>query len=664
MRVRAAGVDERSEGALLRLEREALFPLTRALRREWLEVDGLGGYASSTVVLCPTRRQHGLLVTRPEGLPRRHVFLSRFEEGLHRPEREFPLSTGRYPGTWNPTGHAGLHAFALTPYPSFIYRVGRTTVTREILVVRGRPVVLCRYALDSTREDIELRLRPLLAFREADALTYENLHLRPQVERRGGMVYVQPYAELPPLALEVVGAEASFEADPLWYRKVEYQRDLERGYYGHEDQFNPGWFSVPLRPGEDVVVAASLVEAVEDPARLWTEESARRRAAVRPTEPPVRGRLEVAAQAYPMTAPNGRPVLASGFPWPAASARDTLVAGPALLLGQDVDACQRVLEGLLPLLDDGLLPTRIGADAAGSDYEGVDPSLWLGWAVRELEKAGGDVQPFVEPLLAIVDRFLEGGPLGIRVDEDGLVEAGDAEHAVTWMDARVDGRPVTPRHGFAVEVNALWYHLLAFVERLCEAQGDGPTARRLRRLRRRARRAFLERFWIEGQARLADVWRDGAVDPAVRPNMVIAASLEWSPLTRGQRTDVVNCARAELLTPYGVRTLAPKNPEYRGHAGPTPDARDAAAHNGAAWPWLLSFYVEAWLRAYGYRPKRASVLEDIVDSLRTHLDEGGLVQLPEYFDGDPPHRPVGAFARAWSVAAPLRILRMLERGGV
>ncbi len=664
MRAREPGQDggTGAGGPLLHLGKEEVFPLVRALGREWLEADGLGGYASSTVVLCPTRREHGLLVTRPPGIPRLHVFLSRFEEVLHRPEREFPISTGRYPGTWQPTGHAALHAFELAPHPVFVYRLGTTTVTREILLLRGRPIVLCRYRLDSTREDVELRLRPLLAFREATALTHENLHLDPRVERRGAHVYVRPYEELPLMVLRVSGGEAVFEADPVWYRNVEYQRDLERGHEGHEDNFNPGWFSIPFHPGCDVVVAASLGEDVSDPLTLWDEEQARRRQAAPVPRGGIAARLEYAARTFPFTTPTGRAAIRGGFPWPAESARETSIAAPALLEREPPSALARVLEGLLPFLAEGLLPTRVAADVAGSEYDGVDPSLWFGWAVRQLEKAGGDTDPFADALTSIAESFLAGAPLGIRVSDDGLLQAGREDLAVTWMDARIDGRPVTPRHGYAVEVNALWYHHLVGLERLAERRGDAKALRRWRALRRRARRAFLERFWIPERGRLADAWRDGRRDESVRPNMVIAAALEWSPLSRSQRADIVECARAELLTPAGLRTLSPQHALYRGRVGRRPAERDAAAHQGAAWPWLLGPYVEARVRAFGTGRRRIAALVELLEALAPRTEEGGLTYLSELFDGNPPHDPGGAPARASSVAGPLRARRILQRG--
>ncbi|RMH02598.1 MAG: glycogen debranching protein [Planctomycetota bacterium] len=661
--------------ALLRVGREELLRLEHALTREWLETDGLGGFASSTILMCPTRRYHGLLAAVPPGHSRRHLFLARFEETLHAPGRELPLSMARYPGVWAPRGHRSITGFELRPWPASRFHLGLAEPEREVLMVRGRPVVLVRWSLAGQRNGLELRFRPLLAFRELDALTFENLDLDPRAERIPGGIRCRPYASLPPLHLTVSvsgGHRAEFEADPVWYRRLEYAQDLARGYDGHEDQFSPGWFHAPLEPGGEIVAAATIGPPVADPAALWRQEAARRRAelpsAVAGGAAGVGELLAATADHFLYRDPTGRPGVLAGFPWFGEWGRDTFIALPGLTLARGrVEACAEVLRGALPFLRDGLLPNIFGPTPAASHYGSADAAFWFARAVRLWQLAGGDreelLDAFLPALRAIAEACLAGTDLGLHVDPGGLLEVGGPDLNPTWMDAVTSTGPVTPRHGQPVEIEALWYFLLAYLERLELLAGDPAAAGRWTRRKRLAGRTFRRRFWLP-QHYLADCWREGLADPAVRPNMVLAAALEFSPLTRARRRDVVERAEAELLTPRGLRTLSPADPAYRGHYRGGPEERDAAYHQGTAWPWLLGFWAEAALRGSGPRRWLLDRLERLVEGFRDALGSHGLGFLSEVHDGDSPHRHGGCPAQAWSCAEILRLAAMVRDHGL
>lgn len=667
----------------LAIERTEL-PLESALTREWLEVDGLGGFASSTALLCPTRRYHGLLVAFAPGTVKRHVFLSRFEEELRWPSRAFPLSMARYRGLWHPHGHQSIERFELAPWPTIVHLIGGVEIRREILAVRGgvrgRPTTLVRYSMSGSVADsgphsgaaARLALRPLFACREADALTSANVALDPRVRRAAHGLVFQPYAALPPIALSVSAASHSFEADPLWYRGLEYQVDLARGYDGHEDNFSPGMLTAALAPGRPVVVAATLGEPIEDPAALFEREAARRRAAAAAVRS-LPELVSLRAEDFLYRAPDGRLGVIAGFHWFGEWGRDTFISLPGLTvgrsLGKGVDPARleefgRGLESALGHLRGGLLPNIFGQSAATSSYDSADAALWFARAVRLYDQAGAPrealLERFLPALRSIAEAYLAGTALSMRVDDAGLLNAGSAELNVTWMDAQVDGRPVTPRHGCAVEINALWYYLLAYLEMLEHRAGDNAAARRWQIQRKHALRGFLARFWLERERRLADCWHEGRADASIRPNMVIAAGLEFSPLSRGKRTDIVLCAREELLTPRGLRTLAPDDPRYLGRYTGDQRSRDSAYHQGTVWPWLFGSYVEAWLRAFG--PKRSGLdeLRGLLLEFAETVATQGLGSFSEVFDGDPPHRPGGTIAQAWSVAEWLRAWRLLE----
>jgi predicted glycogen debranching enzyme len=644
--------------------------LEELLLREWVVADGAGGYASSTPLLCPTRRQHGLLVAPTPGGAKRHVFLARFEESVHGAEHSFPLSLARYPGTWAPLGHRGYAGFALHPWPTITHRIGRAEIVREILPVRGAHAVLCRWTLRSKVWPLTLRLRPLLAFREADALTFENPALDPRVRRSARSLSFRPYAALPELHFSTAGATGGFHADPLWYRRIQYLRDHERGYDAEEDQFSPGSFELTLPSEGSVIVAASLGVPVDDPAAVWERESAQRRATLPAATPGVAAALAATADEFLYRAPDGRLGVLAGFPWFGEWGRDALIALPGLTLARGRAAdCEEALRGLLRHRRGGLLPNVFDASGLPADWGSADAALWLARAVRLWERAAGAGartpmhEEFGPALAAIAESYLDGDALGMRVDGSGLLLAGSPAHNATWMDARVDGAPVTPRHGAAVELCALWYFLLTQLERLALDRGDRADARRWMQHRHRARRGFLEKLWLPEEHRLADVWHpESGADLALRPNMVIAAALEFSPLTRGKRTDVMRHAGKFLLTPFGLRTLAPDDPEYRPRYFGGPAERDRAYHQGTVWPWLMGFYVEGHLRAFGPTPANLERLRALIEGFAPQLEIAGLGHVSEVFDGDPPHRPGGTIAQTWNSGELLRAWRMLEVG--
>lgn len=652
--------------ALVHIDREECLQLDRAITREWIETDGRGGYASSTILMCPTRRHHGWLVT-PFGPERkRFVWLARFEESIGGGGKSFPISMGRYPGLWSPHGHQAIESVELVPYPRFAYRFGATWVWREVLMVKGQPIVLVRYSVEGADVPLELELRPLLAYREADALTQENMALDPRVERLANGMRSRPYPDLPALTIGFAARAQRFEADPVWYRHIEYRKELERGYAGLEDNFSPGWFRVSIAPGAPVVLVATIGEPVADPAALWASEEATRRARMARFDGSLKRALELAAQDFLYRPRDGERLgVLTGFPWYGERGRETLIALPGLLLTRgEVEKCGNALEATLPFLADGLLPTHFGETREDSRYEGVDTGLWFARAVRLYELAGGSTERvrdlFVPALESIAHGLAATRALGISVDDKGLLHAGSPEIAVTWMDAHAHGAPVTPRDGCAVEVNALWWYLLAYLEDLHERVGDHARARAWTKPKRLATRGFLQRFWLEDERSLADTWKDGVADRSSTANAVIASSLEFSPLTRGKRTDVFRRARAELLTPRGLRTLAPTHERYVGSHHGTHDDREAARHRGSVWPWVSSFYIETYLRAYVPRLWRMEPLSELVLGFSDLLQGYGLNQISELYDGDPPHRPRGAIASALNTAELLRALHLLE----
>jgi predicted glycogen debranching enzyme len=678
---------------ILSLDRESLLRLDTALAQEWLETDGLGGAASSTVLLCPTRRYHALLCTPRPRTAKRHVWLSRFDETVVAGGSELPLSMARYRGLWAPLGHQALESFELAPFPRWTWLWGGLRVTREVLVPAGEACVLVRWRASGAGGSVKLRLRPLLPFRDADALTVENMALDSRAERFGtptdGGIACQPYGELPRISI-AVSCAFEFTTEPVWYRGLEYAVDLQRGYGGHEDQFSPGVIDVVLPDGGEVVVQANLGAALADPASRFERESARRcalvagaRARRKPTQRELfptarvdadraatatldaRSTLELSADAFLYRTETGRRGVIAGWPWFGEWGRDTYISLPGLLAARGRnDELGDALAGAIEFLRDGLLPNVFAATPAGSHYGSVDASLWFARAVRFHERAGVSARDvaarFLPALLEIATCYREGTGLGIRADETGLLVAGSPQLNATWMDARIEGVPVTPRDGAPVEIEALWIFLVAYVEHLLAAAGRADEAQPWRALRSTASSEFLRRFWLEDEERLADVWRKDGVDRALRPNQVLAAALEWSPLSRAQRGLVAKSAAEVLLVPRGLRTLDPRDRAYLGRYSGNEHERDRAYHQGTAWPWLVGSFVEAWLRGVGDGPDDLAYLRGVLDAYAPHLAEAGLMHVSEVFGGDAPHTPGGCFAQAWSTAELLRAYALLD----
>ncbi len=677
---------------ILALDRDALLRLDTSLTQEWLETDGLGGAASSTVLLCPTRRYHALLMTPRPGSAKRYVWLSRFDETIVVAGSELPLSMARYQGLWAPLGHQALESFELAPFPRWTWLWGGVRVTREVLVPAGQACVLVRWRASGAGSPMKLRLRPLLPFREADGLTVENMALDSRAERFGtrdiGGITCQPYGELPKISIAVSRA-FEFTTEPVWFRGLEYAVDIERGYGGHEDQFSPGVIDLVLPDGADVVVQANLGAPLADPAARFERESQRRiaeLAAVRARRAPtqgvlfasekprdtalvaldVRSALDLGADAFLYCTETGRRGVIAGWPWFGEWGRDTYISLPGLLAARGRNGeLGDALAGALDFLRDGLLPNVFAATPSESHYGSVDASLWFARAVRFHEAAGADMRAvaerFLPALLEIATCYRDGTGLGIRADETGLLVAGSPNLNATWMDARIEGVPVTPRNGAPVEIEALWIFLVAYVDHLLTAVGRTSEAQPWRALRTAAASEFMRRFWLEGEDRLADVWREEGVDRALRPNQVLAAALEWSPLSRAQRGLVAKSAAEVLLVPRGLRTLDPRDPAYVGRYGGDEHQRDRAYHQGTAWPWLVGSFVEAWLRGVGDSANDRAYLREVLDGFAPHLAEAGLMHVSEVFSGDAPHTPGGCFAQAWSTAELLRAYALLDR---
>ncbi len=638
---------------------------------EWLETNGLGGFASGTVSGANTRRYHGLLVAATRPPVGRFVLLSKLEEELSVGGHRTALSCNIYPGTVHPRGHDRLIEFRLDPFPTWTFDVGGVRLEKRIFLVHGENTMVALYRLVEgsapVPDDAMLELSPLLAFRGFHTLTHENATLDPKVRTQQGRIAFSPYGGLPTLHVEA-GAER-IEAASYWYRNLEYPREAERGLDYREDLFCPCRLVYRLRRGEEVACVATLEPTPRlDASVLRAREVERRRLAAslsgsRPNAPEMEA-LSLAADAFFVRRGEVGTSVIAGYPWFTDRGRDALLSLPGLALerGRTQEA-RSVLLTLGSAMKDGLIPSTFSEDSGRPEFHSVDTSLWFVRAAAEYVASTGDLETLRTRLYPavrdILGSYREGSLEGIRAAADGLLEASEPGRELTWMEIKVGERALQPRSGKAVEVNALWYSAHADAAALARKVGEEQDSEDFAGEARRIAESFQQTFWNPSRGCLFDVVDGERRDAALRPNQIYAAGLPHSPLTPDQRRAVVVAVRDQLLTPYGLRSLGPLEAGYLGIYSGDQRARDAAYHQGSVWPFLIGPFVSAYLRVFGGAAETRREAEGFVRPLLDWLMGPGLGQLPEIFDGDPPHKPRGCTAQSWSVAEVLRAYRLV-----
>jgi predicted glycogen debranching enzyme len=656
---------ERATTPAILVGREACADYEKSSRIEWLETNGTGGFAMGTAAGVNTRRYHGLLVAALRPPVERFVLLSKIEERICIDGHEHDLGTTQYPGVVHPQGFRLLESFRLDPFPIWTFTAAGTVVEKRLFLVQGKQIVIVQYR---TNREVRLRARPFLAFRDFHALTHANdaLDGRTVDERRSAeaaVMRVIPYAGLPALSLHHNGAASREGAN--WYYNTEYVAELERGLDCHEDLWCAGVIDFAVTPERPAwIVAATGTEGGWDGVRVASEEAVERERRRTSEREPLVARLSAAANTFCVRRADGRSTLIAGYPWFADWGRDTMIAIPGLLLARGLlDEAREVLTGFLEHIDRGLIPNRFPDRGDAPEYNTADGTLWMFHAVFEYLRFGGDPgwvhREFYPRAKEIVAWHENGTHHGIRVDGgDGLLVSGHAGTQLTWMDAKIGDWVVTPRHGKAVEINALWFNALRVMERLALELNDVRGLAKFVEAARCAGDSFGPAFWNEQRDCLYDVILPEGPDGRMRPNQIFAVSLPFSMLSSDRQQRVVAAVERSLLTPYGLRTLAPGEEGYRPRYGGDPHSRDSAYHQGTVWPWLLGPYITAYLNAFGRSRERVNHCASLLAAFEEHLEQGLLGNVAEVFDADPPHAPGGAPAQAWSVAELLRVLKV------
>ncbi len=641
--------------SFLKFEKSDLVNLEYALSREVIRTNRAGSYVSTTIIGCNTRKYHGLLVCPLDEMGGdHHVLLSTLDATIVQHDKEFNLGIHKYEGDrYVPKGHKYVRDLDATKGSRLIYRVGGVVLSREILMVSRAEQVLVKYSLLEANSDTILRLSPFLAFRNQHALSKSNLYANTRYREIPNGIASKLYEGYPELYMQC-SKPVDFVPVPDWYYNIEYIEEQKRGYEYKEDLYVPGYFEMPIKKGESIVFSASTKEAAPGGLkRKFTSELDQRI----PRDSLTNCLLNSAEQ-FIVRKKKGTEII-SGFPWFGTRGRDTFMALPGLTMTTgDLSTALEVIDTMLTRLNGGLF--QEGPGWKNRAYPVADTALWFIWALQQFaiyDPAFDIWRKYGKAIKSVLETYREGTAGIVKMMENGLIYAAQEGQPLTWMDAIVDGIPVTPRRGYVVEINGLWYNAVCQALEWA-ADKDEKFVASWAPLPELIAQSFNEFFWDPEKAYLADYFNENEKDMSVRPNQVLAVSLDHSPLTLEMKKSILDVIEGELLTTWGLRSLSPKNEAYKGVYEGDQSQRDQAYHQGTVFPWFLEHFIKGYLGVY----KRSvhHQVKQIYEGFEEVLTSGGIGSISEVYDGNPPHYPKGGISQATAVAALLRIGEIIE----
>ncbi|WP_236978487.1 amylo-alpha-1,6-glucosidase [Membranihabitans maritimus] len=641
----------------LTFDKESLVNLEYSLNREILSTNRAGGYLNTTLPLCNTRKYHGLLVLPLKQFNEENfVLLSDLDETIVTEERNFNLGLHKYPMIYSPRGHKYLIDFKYAPVPTLWYRVGNIVVKKELIFVHNQERLLIRYTIEKSPNSFEMRFQPFLAFRNTHDLTKANMTADTRFEQIERGVSFCLYEGFPRLNLQL-STDNEWISCPDWYYNFEYKEEIDRGYAGHEDLLVPGFFELTVSQGDVFVFSASTaVHKSRSFTRKFNSELKKR-----PPKNTFEDCLRNAASQFVVQ--NGKTQIIAGFPWFGRWGRDTFIALPGLTISLgDTKTCLAVLDSMVKEMDNGIFPNT--GKNNETLYNSVDAPLWFFWVLQRLIEADIDENliwdKYGPVMKEILTNFREGSIYSISMHENGLIWQGEKGMALTWMDAVIEGNPVTPRTGYAVEICALWYNAVSFAVDLAGKFEDREFLKEWQSIPALTKDSFLKKFWMEDLSYLADFVDEKGQNEDMRPNQIFAISLPYSMVSLELQRRIIDRIRIELFTEKGLRTLSPKSTHYKGRYEGSQILRDKAYHQGTVWPWLLGHFFTSYIKVHG-KDATIPLAEEVLESFQEDMLSYGIASIAEVYDGDPPHRPKGAISQAWSVAEVIRILKFVQK---
>ncbi|MFM9904015.1 MAG: amylo-alpha-1,6-glucosidase [Pyrinomonadaceae bacterium] len=630
--------------------------------REWIETNGIGGYASSSVSGANTRRYHGLLVAATRPPLGRMVLLSKFEETITVDGESFEISCNQYPGKVHPEGYRYLTQFRLDPFPVWTFEVAGVSIEKTLFMPYGENTTVISWAVKGRKKEdkgqIDLKLKPLLAFRDHHHLRHEDAAFDGSYQVDKNLVSIAPYPEIPRLYFAHNADEIEHQGH--WYRDFEYAIEQERGFDHREDLFQPFSFKFDLS-APSTVIASTERRDVKDAPKFEKNEMKRRATLIANSigKDDFAKQLALAADQFIVSRGTGKTVIA-GYHWFSDWGRDTMIALNGLTIATNrPEIAKSILTEFSNHISEGMLPNRFPDAGDDPEYNTVDATLWFFEAIRAYAEKTGDYDfvhdELYEKLVEIIDWHIRGTRYQIRVEADGLIYAGEDGVQLTWMDAKIGDWVVTPRTGKAVEIQALWYNALCIMADLSARFEKRVHQKRYLSMAAKAKSGFNEAFWNKEEECLYDVVNGDASDASIRPNQIFAVSLPHTMLSSANARKVVDKVEAELLTPVGLRSLSPKDSRYVPVYIGSPYERDASYHQGTVWGWLMGGFVDAYRKVHADDANADARVAEIIAGFKAHLSESMVGQVAEIFDADSPHVARGCAAQAWSVAELLRV---------
>lgn len=640
----------------LSFNKKELINLEYALQREFLGTDRGGGYASSTIVGCNTRKYHGLLVLPIENFQgRNHVLLSSLDETIIQHGRDFNFGVHQYPNVYEPKGHKYVVDFSYEQCPVVTYQVGGVILRKEILLSHQHPQVFIRYTLVEAHSPTRLCLKPFLAFRDAHCLSRENTQANLQFISVNNGVKFKMYEGFPEVHLQL-NKEHTFHYQPYWHHNIRYKEEQWRGYEYEEDLFVPGYFETTIEKGESIVFSASTscvsTSSLDAEFTQLLSQRAKRNS--------FEACLKYSASQFVINKINETRIK-SGYHWLLSYSRDTFIALPGIASDQP-ELFEKILSSIQKYFINGLF-TRTNSKHSLPQYD-ADTSLWFFWTLQQYEKTGVITKKEIwntygHLLKEILQTYRDGSYTFIHMKANGLLWTEETSEPVSWMKTSVNGHSSIYRSGFLVEVNALWYNAIKYALSLAETALDRAFFQEWSPVSAALHNAFSATFWNEEKGYLADYHHSDYVNFEVRPNQIFACAFDFSPLNSQQRKKIVDRVTKELLTPYGLRTLSPNSPKYKGSLQGNINEKEEAIYNGMVHPWLMGFYIEAQFLLYGQ--DFVEEAERLILHFEKELTQYGICSIGEYFEGNPPFTSYGCISSAKSVGEILRSLSLINK---
>jgi len=642
---------------MITINQKEISDFSKSSKLEWIETNGVGGYASSTIIGLNSRRYHGLLVSANNPPVEREVIVSKLDEAIVLKNKFYELSVNQFPGNVSPKGYQYLVEFKKDLFPEFIYKVDSVKIKKTIAAISERNTTVIIYEVLEAIEEFEIQLTPFIAMRDFHSLRKADVNLQAEYSFKNNLLKLN--LQNRPTTLFASINKGEFTSCPDWYYNFEYLEELNRGLDYREDLFKPGFFKTSVNKGDKIIVTLSSIPILRDGLYLFEKEKYRREKIVADSKNnTILKQLLLAADQFIVKRKESGKTIIAGYHWFSDWGRDTMISLPGLTLStKRFNDAQSILETFAAAVDKGMIPNRFPDYGESPEYNTVDASLWFIIAIKKYLDASNDFYFVRETLYPIVKNIISWHEKGTRhniyEDYDGLLYSGEPGVQLTWMDAKIGDWVVTPRQGKAVEINALWYNVLHIAAYLSNVFNKKTCEAYYKKKANKVFKNFNETFWNEEGGYLFDYVDDDYKDSSFRPNQIYAISLPYKLLGSEKAKLIVDKVYENLYTPFGLRSLSPNNENYKPIYTGDQYLRDSAYHQGTVWSFLLGAFADAIEFAY---PKENEVrIKKIIENFILHISNAGLGTVSEIFDGNFPHNSKGCIAQAWGVAEFLRI---------